>query len=75
VKYDYVVINDLSFYDYMDGIAEVSDNQTLEKAKAMSLIIKDYILFYINKKNIHPSIPADSTYNAVDDARIFQKYI
>jgi len=47
----------------------------MEKAKAMALIIKNYTLFYINKKNIHPSIPQTASYNMIDDARIFQKFV
>lgn len=72
---EYVVINELDFNDYLNWIAEMNDQQHIEKIKAMSLIIKDYILFYMSKKNIHPSIPENSSYNAVDDARIFQKYV
>jgi len=41
----------------------------------MSLISKSYALFYMNPKNIHPNIPSQATYNAVDDSRIFQKYV
>jgi peptidoglycan hydrolase-like amidase len=29
----------------------------------------------MNPQNIHPSIPKLATYNAVDDPRIFQKYV
>jgi hypothetical protein len=47
----------------------------LEKSKVMALLAKSYLLFYLEKKNIHPSIPAQSKYNAVDDPRIFQKYV
>lgn len=69
------VINEISYEDYLRWIAEVDDNQPMEKAKAMALIIKNYTLFYINKKNIHPSIPQSASYNMIDDARIFQKFV
>jgi hypothetical protein len=46
-----------------------------EKLKVMSLLAKNYVLFYLDKKNIHPSIPQNSRYNAIDDPRIFQKYV
>jgi len=46
-----------------------------EKIKVMVLLVKSYILFYANKKNIQPSIPLKSSYNAIDDPRIFQKYV
>jgi hypothetical protein len=29
----------------------------------------------MNPNNIHPNIPKQATYNAVDDPRIFQKYV
>jgi peptidoglycan hydrolase-like amidase len=29
----------------------------------------------MNPNNIHPNIPYNATYNAVDDPRIFQKYV
>ncbi|MEF2175701.1 MAG: N-acetylmuramoyl-L-alanine amidase [Candidatus Absconditabacteria bacterium] len=71
----FVVVNELSVNDYMQGIAEANDQVHYEKIKAMALISKSYLLFYMNKKNYHPSIPQDAYYNSVDDARIFQKYV
>ncbi len=71
----FVVINDLPFEDYMNWIWEISEKQSIEKIKAMSLIIKSYTLFYMQNKNQHPSIPQWARYNAVDDPRIFQKYV
>lgn len=71
----FIVINDLPFEDYMNGIWEISEKQSLEKIKAMSLIIKSYTLFYMQKQNKHPSIWSDAKYHAVDDPRIFQKYV
>lgn len=75
LKTQFVVINELSFDDYMKWIAESSEDQPLEKVKAMTLIIRNYTIFYMNKQNIHPSIPQNAYYNAIDDARIFQKYV
>ena len=74
-KYEYVVINSLPLNDYLKWIAEWNDQMPIEKLKVMALLAKDYILFYQNKKNIHPSIPVKASYNAVDDPRIFQKYV
>jgi hypothetical protein len=41
----------------------------------MSLISKNYALFYLNKENIHPSIPSNAKYSAIDDPNFFQKYV
>jgi peptidoglycan hydrolase-like amidase len=73
-KTDYVVINQLSFDDYMKGIVETNDQEHLEKNKVMALIAKNYALFYLDKKNIHPSIPIGSSYSAIDSPESFQKY-
>lgn len=74
-KTKYVLINQVAFDDYMRWIAEMNDQQEYQKIKAMALVIKSYTLFYASGKNIHPSIPSWTQYNAVDDARIFQKYV
>ena len=70
----YVVTNTLPLELYMRWIIESNDSEPLEKNKAMSLISKNYILFYLHPSHRHPSIPEWARYNAVDDARIFQKY-
>ncbi len=72
--YDWVVVNDLPFYNYMKWVVETNDLEHIQKNKIMALISKNYMLFYFDKWNEHPSIPASASYNAVDDARIFQKY-
>jgi hypothetical protein len=41
----------------------------------MAMISKNYALFYMNKENIHPSIPQTATYTAIDDPNFFQKYV
>lgn len=71
----YVVTNSLPFDLYLRGIVESNDTEPTEKIKAMTLLVKNYILFYSNPSHRHPSIPVNATYNAVDDARIFQKYV
>lgn len=71
----YVVINKLPFQSYLEGIVETNDTESLEKNKIMSLVAKTYALFYLQPDNIHPSIPLWVSYNAVDDPRIFQKYV
>lgn len=70
----YVLTNSLPFDLYLRWIAESTDSEPLEKIKAMTLISKNYILFYLDPAHKHPNIPVWATYNAVDDARIFQKY-
>jgi len=75
IENKFVVINELNFEDYLKWIAEVNDQVPYEYAKLMSLLAKSYLLFYFNKKNIHPSIPKNSSYNAIDDPRVFQKYV
>ena len=71
----YIVVNTLPFDDYMAGIGETSEVQHREKLTAMALLVKGYALFYMTGKNPHPSIPAWASYSAVDDPRIFQKYV
>jgi len=74
-KYKYVVINDLPFNEYMQWIVETNDTETQTKNDVMALISKSYALFYMDTLNQHPNIPSQATYNAVDDADIFQKYV
>lgn len=71
----YLVINTLPFDDYLAGIGETSEVQHVEKLTAMALLVKGYALFYMTGKNPHPSIPDGAPYTAVDDPRIFQKYV
>lgn len=75
IKQQFVVINKLKFYYYIAWIAEWNDQMPFEKEKVMVLLVKTYMLFYLDKWNIHPSIPKQASYNAVDDPRIFQKYV
>lgn len=70
-----VVINKTSFDNYMKGIAETSDTDNIEKQKLILLLAKTYTLFYINGQNIHPSIPAWASYQAIDNPDMFQKYV
>jgi hypothetical protein len=70
-----VVINHLSVPEYLKGIAESNDQEHLEKNKILSLLTKNYVLFYLDKTHTHPSIPQEATYNAIDDPRSFQKYV
>ncbi len=71
----YVIINSVTLDDYLAWIGEASELQHDEKLKVMALLVKNYALFYIEWKNPHNSLPADGSYNAVDDPRIFQKYL
>ena len=44
---DYTVVNTLPFEQYMRGIAEVSDQEHIEKIKALALLVQAYALYYI----------------------------
>ncbi|MFA6256425.1 MAG: N-acetylmuramoyl-L-alanine amidase [Candidatus Absconditabacterales bacterium] len=70
-----VVINKTSFDNYMKGIAETSDTDNVEKQTLVLLLAKMYTLFYINGQNSHPSIPAGTSYQAIDNPDMFQKYV
>ncbi|MDD3262515.1 MAG: N-acetylmuramoyl-L-alanine amidase [Candidatus Absconditabacteria bacterium] len=76
-KFDtqYTVVNTLPFHQYLKGIVETNDSENNEKIKAMNLISKGYALFYMNKKNKHPSIPDLAKYTAIDSPDMFQKYV
>ena len=74
ISTQYVLVNTLPFELYMRGIVESTDNQPTEKIKTMTLLAKNYILFYLDPAHRHPSIPTWTNYNAVDDPDIFQKY-
>lgn len=75
LKNDYVVINQLSLTNYLKGVIETNDQEHLEKNKVMALLAKNYLLFYLDKKNVHPSIPAEAGYAAIDSPEMFQKYV
>ena len=74
-KSGFIVVNTLPFSEYMKWIVETNDTETLEKNKVMAMIAKNYALFYINKENVHPNIPNDANYTAIDDPNFFQKYV
>jgi peptidoglycan hydrolase-like amidase len=74
-KTGFVVINQLPFSDYLKGIVETNDQEHLEKNKVMALIAKNYALFYLGKKNLHPNIPEQASYVAIDSPEMFQKYV
>lgn len=73
--YKPVVINQVSFDNYMKGIAETSDTDAVEKQRTVLLLAKMYALFYLGGDNIHPSIPAGVAYQAIDNPDMFQKYV
>ena len=51
------------------------ETESQTKNEVMALISKSYALFYMQPENQHPNIPSKSTYNAVDNPNIFQKYV
>gem|GEM_PF-3499953 len=71
----FVLINTLPFDLYMRGLAESDDTQPVEKIKTTALISKNYITYYLAPGNRHPNVPNGANYQAIDDARIFQKYV
>lgn len=70
-----IIINKLPFEEYMKWIVETNDTETLEKNKVMAMITKNYALFYLNWKNQHPNIEKWQSYQAIDDANFYQKYV
>lgn len=70
-----IVINKTTFDNYMQGIAETSDADSIQKQTLVLLLAKMYTLFYLNGENIHPSIPAGASYQAIDNPDMFQKYV
>jgi N-acetylmuramoyl-L-alanine amidase len=69
------IINMLSLPHYMRGIGEASDNQSQTKAQVLALLSKAYAMYYMGGAIRHPSIPEKALYNAIDDPRMFQKYV
>ncbi len=70
-----IVINKLPLEKYMRGIVETNDSESLEKNKLMSVISKQYAMFYMLDTNTHPNVSDSGKYNAIDDPRLFQKYV
>lgn len=68
-------MNRTTFNNYMKGIAETSDTENRNKQKIVLLLAKMYTLFYINGENVHPSVPAGASYQAIDNPDMFQKYV
>jgi peptidoglycan hydrolase-like amidase len=74
-KEDWLITNGVSLSDYLKGIVETNDQEHLEKNKVMALLAKNYLLFYLGNNNLHPSIPTDALYSAIDSPEMFQKYV
>jgi hypothetical protein len=70
----WTVVNHVPVELYIRGIAETIESQHPEKLRAMALLIKGYTLFYL-WGNRHPSVPEGVSYQAIDDPRLFQKYV
>jgi hypothetical protein len=68
------VVNHLPVEQYFRGIAETIETQHKEKLRTMALLVKSYTLFYL-WGNRHPSVPVGVSYQAIDDPRLFQKYV
>jgi peptidoglycan hydrolase-like amidase len=53
---------------------EANDQHSFEYNKIMAILAKSYMLYYLDDRNRHPSIPVNAPYNAIDDPNYFQKY-
>jgi peptidoglycan hydrolase-like amidase len=69
------VINIVSLDNYMRGVAEASDSEAQTKTNVLALLSKAYIAYYLGGATKHPNIPEGALYNAIDDPRLFQKYL
>lgn len=75
ISEEFSLINTLPFELYMRWIIESTDGEPIEKIKTMTILAKNYIVYYLSPYHRHPNIPEWAQYNAIDDARIFQKYV
>lgn len=75
VRQGMTVVNTLPFVDYLRWMGESSELQQFEKTKTLAYLTKIYALFYRSWVNPHPSLPEWASYTAVDDPRIFQRYL
>lgn len=67
-----LVVNDIDLESYMKGVAEVPEQDEDAKRKALAIVARSYIGYYINTDDKKFD---DSRYNASDDPAIFQKYL
>lgn len=70
-----MIVNELSLDEYMRGVVESNDTQTQTHNEVLSLLAKNYMLFYMHPDHIHPSIPWEAKYNAIDDPEYFQYFV
>ncbi|MCS6982579.1 MAG: N-acetylmuramoyl-L-alanine amidase [Candidatus Absconditabacterales bacterium] len=70
-----LVINTLDLDRYLLGIVEANDQHGFEYNKIMAILARSYMLYYLDDRNRHPSIPANAPYNAIDDPDYFQKFV
>lgn len=75
ISEEFGLVNTLPLNLYMRGIIESNDKEPTEKVRTMSLLAKNYTIYYLSPWHRHPSIPEGVNYNAIDDARSFQKYV
>ncbi|PIV90794.1 hypothetical protein COW46_01465 [Candidatus Gracilibacteria bacterium CG17_big_fil_post_rev_8_21_14_2_50_48_13] len=67
-----LVVNDIDVENYMRGVAEVPEQDETEKRKALAVVSRSYVAYYISglEKKFD-----DARYNASDNPEIFQKYL
>lgn len=67
-----LIVNDIDVENYMRGVAEVPEQDEEEKRKALAVVSRSYIAYYLNGEERKF---ADTRYNASDDPALFQKYL
>jgi hypothetical protein len=66
-----ITINELPLESYMRGIAEISDNEELEKIKAIMVAARSYAYYYMTVDEKFPGMP----YHLDDNPDNSQKYL
>lgn len=66
-----IVVNNLQVEDYLKWLWEISNDENIEKAKAIIISARTYALWYIEKDRKFKW----EFYDGSDDSEIFQKYI
>lgn len=66
-----IIINELPMEYYLKGVAESTNTQPHEKQKAMAILARTYVRYYLEKAEKFPGKP----YDASDDPAVFQKYL
>ncbi len=68
----FTIINELSFEDYLKGVAEVASGTHFEKKKVMAILARSYAYFYLQPENTKF---AGAPFDGSDSPAEFQKYL